>query len=219
MKLYGIYGASGLGAEVMPLAKKKVLEEPDAKIIFIDDEKCGNIKNGVQVINLNEFLNMKATEKRVCIAVSKASVRQKLFLKLEEQKIGHWSVFSDNCIIMDNCEIGENSVLAPFVTLTSNIKIGKSFHANLYSYVAHDCVIGDFVTFAPGVKCNGNVYIGDKVYIGAGAIIKNGKPENPLVIGDNALIGMGAVVGKSVPPGTMLVANPSKALERKPIGL
>lgn len=109
-------------------------------------------------------------------------------------------------------------MLAPFVTLTSNIKIGRSFHANLYSYVAHDCEIGDFVTFAPGVKCNGNVVIGSKVYIGAGAIIKNGKPGNPLVIGDNALIGMGAVVAKSVPSGTMVVANPSKAIERKALG-
>jgi sugar O-acyltransferase (sialic acid O-acetyltransferase NeuD family) len=213
MKLFGIYGASGFGAEVMPLAKKEALKEPDAKVVFIDDGKSGS-----KVVNFDEFLTIKATEKKVCIAVAKASVRQQLFLKLEENKISHWSLFSEQSVIMDNCQVGENSVLAPFVTLTSNIKIGKSFHANLYSYVAHDCILGDFVTFAPGVKCNGNVHIGDKVYVGAGAIIKNGKPGNPLVIGDNALIGMGAVVAKSVPPGTMVVANPSKALERKIAG-
>ncbi len=79
-----------------------------------------------------------------------------------------------NVIIMDNVEIGEGAVLCPFVTLTSNIRIGKYFHANLYSYVEHDCVIGDYVTFAPAVRCNGNVIVEDHVYLGTGAIIKQG---------------------------------------------
>ena len=40
-------------------------------------------------------------------------------------------------------------------------------------------MIGDFVTFAPGVKCNGNIHIEDHVYIGAGAVIKQGTPAQP----------------------------------------
>ena len=43
--------------------------------------------------------------------------------------------------------------------------------------------IGDYVTFAPGVRCNGNVHIGDHAYVGAGAIIRQGKPGEPLRIG------------------------------------
>ena len=50
-------------------------------------------------------------------------------------------------------------------------KIGVHFHCNLGSALAHDCVIGDFVTFAPSVMCNGNVIINDNVYVGTGAII------------------------------------------------
>lgn len=74
-------------------------------------------------------------------------------------------------MILDSNEIAEGAVLSPFVTITSNAKIGKHFHANIYSYVAHDCVIGDFVTFAPGVKCNGNVVIEDHAYIGTGLLL------------------------------------------------
>jgi acetyltransferase-like isoleucine patch superfamily enzyme len=84
--------------------------------------------------------------------------------------------------------------------------------ANLYSYVEHDCVIGDFVTFAPGVKCNGNIMIEDHAYIGTGAIIKQGKLGEPLVIGRGATVGMGAVVTKSVPPGVTVVGNPARPL-------
>ena len=72
----------------------------------------------------------------------------------------------------------------------------KFFHANLYSYVEHDCEIGNYVTFAPGVKCNGNIIINDNCYIGSGVIIKNGKPKNKLIIGENSVIGAGAVVTK-----------------------
>ena len=53
---------------------------------------------------------------------------------------------------MDAVEIGDGAFLSPFVTVASNVQIGWHFHANLYYYVEHDCIIGDFVTFAPGVK-------------------------------------------------------------------
>jgi acetyltransferase-like isoleucine patch superfamily enzyme len=113
---------------------------------------------------------------------------------------------------MDDLQVAEGAILCPFVTLTSNIRIGRHFHANLYSYVEHDCVVGDFVTFAPAVKCNGNVRIEDYAYLGAGAVIRQGKPGQPLVIGRGAVVGMGAVVTKDVPPGATVVGNPAKLL-------
>lgn len=108
--------------------------------------------------------------------------------------------------------IHSGAILAPFVTITSNVRIGKNFHANIYCYVAHDCVIGDFVTFAPAVRCNGNVVIEDHAYIGTGAILKQGRPDKPLVIGRGAVVGMGAVVTKDVPPGVTVVGNPARPL-------
>ena len=108
---------------------------------------------------------------------------------------------------MDDVVIQDGACLSPFVTLTSNIRIGRCFHANLYSYVEHDCVIGDFVTFGPGAKVNGNVMIGDHAYIGSGAIIRQG-----LTIGAHAIVGMGAVVTHDVPPGQTVIGNPAKPM-------
>jgi acetyltransferase-like isoleucine patch superfamily enzyme len=86
--------------------------------------------------------------------------------------------------------------------------------ANLYSYVEHDSLICDYVTFAPRVICNGNVHTEDHVYIGAGAVIKQGLPGAPLVIGRRAVIGMGAVVTKSLAPGVTVVGNPTRLMVR-----
>lgn len=171
--------------------------------------------NGHRVLSFDAFLDEGAREKYVCLAIANSEIREKLFKKLSLNNITHWSVTAENVISMDEVVVGENSIIAPFVTLTSNIVIGKSFHANLYSYVAHDCVIGDFVTFAPGVKCNGNVVIEDHAYIGTGAVIKQGQPDRPIVIGRGAVIGMGAVVLKDVASGDTVVGSPAKPLGKK----
>ena len=126
--------------------------------------------------------------------------------------IGILTVRANNTVIMDEVIIGEGAILSPFVTITSNIKIGKSFHGNLYSYIAHDCIIGDYVTFAPGVKCNGNVNISNNVYIGTGAIIIPGKKGKPISIGENSKVAAGAVVTKSVPDNVTVYGNPARIL-------
>ena len=149
------------------------------------------------------------------IAIANSQVREKIANRLEADGIQLWSVMADNVVLMGDAQIAAGAALSPFVTITSNIKIGKCFHANLYSYVEHDCVIGDFVTFAPGVKCNGNIHIQDHAYIGAGAMIKQGTPEQPLVIGLGAVVGMGAVVTKSVPAGVTVVGNPARIVESR----
>ncbi len=103
--------------------------------------------------------------------------------------------------------IGEGSIFCPFSSVTASATIGRHFHCNVYSYVAHDCVIGDFVTFAPQVGCNGRVSIGNGAYLGTGAIVKPG-----VRIGAGAIIGMGAVVVKDVEPGTTVVGNPARPI-------
>ena len=108
----------------------------------------------------------------------------------------------------------EGIVLCDFTTITASVRIGRHFQCNLYSYVAHDCVIGDFVTFAPRVSCNGNVHIGDGAYIGTGAVLKQGCTGKPLKIGRNAVVGMGAVVTNDVPDGEVVVGNPARAVRQ-----
>lgn len=215
--IYAIYGASGCGRSLMPVARQQLQRlNSTAEIYFIDDslQEEKNI-NGHKAINYQAFKNLNADDKYVLIAIANSQIREKIANQLLMDAIHLWTVQADNTVMMDNIKIGEGAALSPFVSITSNIKIGKCFHANLYSYVEHDCVIGDYVTFAPGVKCNGNIHIEDHAYIGSGAVIKQGTPDKPLVIGKGAVIGMGAVVTKSVPAGVTVVGNPARILERK----
>lgn len=212
--LYAVYGVSGCGRGVMPLAREqlRLRNVPLNRLVFVDDNPIEKTVNGQQVLTYSEFNGVEASEHKVVIAIADCAVRKKLAERCSRDGIKLWSVVASNIVVMDDVQVGEGAILSPFVTLTSNISIGQHFHANIYSYVEHDCVIGDYVTFAPAVKCNGNVIIEDHAYIGAGAILKQGKPGDPMIIGSGAIVGMGAVVTRNVPKGMTLVGNPAKKL-------
>jgi sugar O-acyltransferase (sialic acid O-acetyltransferase NeuD family) len=215
--LYAVYGAGGHGREVMPLAREqlKLLGIPATQLVFVDDAPQAPYINGQQVFSYTEFMQLEADKRHVALSMANSAVREKLSVRCATDGVLPWTVTAGNVVTMDDLSIGEGAILSPFVMLTSNVRIGHQFHANMYSYVAHDCIIGDFVTFAPGAKCNGNIVIGDHAYIGAGAIIKQGKLGQPLIIGRGAVVGMGAVVTQDVPPGATVVGNPARLFVKR----
>ena len=216
--IYAIFGSSGFGREVMPLAREQLsrtIGASEYSLVFIDDKSTNTQSvNGHAAMTYSAFLQAPARARFTCIAIADSSARERIAAQCALDAVSSFSVKAPNVCILDANEIGEGSIFCSFSHVTSNAKIGRHFHGNIYSYVAHDCIVGDFVTLAPGAKVNGNVIIEDFAYIGTGAIIKQGQPGKPVVIGRGAVIGMGAVVTKSVLPGLVVVGNPAKPIER-----
>ena len=220
-EIYGICGVAGFAREVMPVARQMIASLNDSnsknyELVFVEKNlKEQIVVNGHKVIDESDFFAMESSRKYFNIAIGDYKVREHVSKKMIDSNIQPFTITASNSVVFDKNDIGEGAVLCPFTTITSNAKIGRFCHFNIYSYVAHDCVIGDFVTFAPSVHCNGKVVIEDYAYIGTGVVIKQGTNERPIIIGKGSVVGMGAVVTKSVPPFTTVVGNPAVELLKK----
>ena len=126
-------------------------------------------------------------------------------------------------------EIGQNCYIEPpfYANWGCHMHVGNDFYANFSLTVVDDAdiFIGDHVMIAPNVtiatgthpidpdlreqvyQYNLPVHIGNRVWIGAGAIVLPG-----VTIGDDSVIGAGSVVTKDIPPHVVAVGNPCRVL-------
>jgi len=110
--------------------------------------------------------------------------------------------------------------LKPFVEMLANCcvaraifggqtTIGDETVADNLVYIAHDVQIGRKVQICALANILGRATIGDGVYIGPSAVIKNG-----LNLGDNARVNIGAVVTRDVAAGAAVSGNFAIAHDR-----
>ncbi len=212
MAVYAFYSAGGFAREVrISFLQELSRINPNLnEVIFIDDNTKlhGKSIHGSRVFSYPEAKEISGL--RVNVAFADPRLRRQKVEECEADGLVFFSCFAPSTIIGENVQIGTGAVFAHSSIVTSDAKIGKAFHCNIFSYVAHDCEIGDFVTLAPRVSVNGRVKIEDNVYVGTGAIILPGKPDCFLTIGKGAVIGAGAVVTRDVEPGSIMVGTPAR---------
>ena len=208
-----IFGPGGMGRELIGIARTSARglgEGEDGDEIVFAADRPGEDVLGIPVIGEKGI----GPGDRLVVALGASPARQRVAERLRH--IPAAQLIAPTAIIGPDVTIGEGAVICDYCVVTASVRIGRHFQCNIHSYVAHDCVIGDFVTFAPRVSCNGNVHVGDGAYIGAGAVIRQGAPERPVVIGAGAVVGMGAVVTRDVPPGATVIGNPARLVEPRP---
>jgi sugar O-acyltransferase (sialic acid O-acetyltransferase NeuD family) len=209
MKNLLIYGAGGLGREILALVKNigqwNILG-------FIDDHKyTSNTNDQMAVIGTMDTLNGWHDPVDVVLAIGAPMLKASIVSRISNPRISFPVIVHPNAVLMDkdNIVLGNGSIITAGCVLTTNIQIGSHVLINLNTTVGHDCAIGDYCSLMPGVNVAGEVKIEDTVLIGAGANIRNG-----VTIGKKSIVGMGAVLLKNVAQNTTVVGVPAKPLSQ-----
>jgi sugar O-acyltransferase (sialic acid O-acetyltransferase NeuD family) len=216
VKQIAVYGGGGFAREVAWLVqacneKSKIYQV----VCFLDDnlEARNKILNGIPVMDLEEA-HKRFPNASVVGGVGSPQIRQRLMEKAAAMGFSFKTIIHPRTERSEWIKIGVGTVICAGNILTTNIVFGQHVQINLDCTVGHDVIIKDYGTLAPGVHISGCIHLGQRVYVGTGAVIINGTQEKPIIIGDDVIIGAGACVTKSVPAGETVVGVPAKPLIR-----
>jgi sugar O-acyltransferase (sialic acid O-acetyltransferase NeuD family) len=204
-----IYGAGGLGREVLALIRQINLVSRACEIIgFFDDSlPKGQVVNGLTVLGGIADLNGWGEDLNVVLAIGEPKAKKLSFERINN-KFVHFPILIYPSVQIEefqNVIIGDGSIITAGNILTTDIRIGSHVLVNLDCTIGHDVVIGDYTSVMPGVHISGKVKIGEGAYLGSGAVIINN-----INIGDMSVIGAGAVVIRDVEAMTTVVGVPAK---------
>ena len=78
--LYAVYGASGYGREVMPLARQQLAQAgvPASRLVFVDDAPGPALVNGQRLMTYAQFLAEPAAARHAVLAIASGTVREAL---------------------------------------------------------------------------------------------------------------------------------------------
>mgnify|MGYP003968301479 CR=1 FL=1 len=192
MKL-ALFGYGGHAREVACQINQEVT-------FFVDDQYANDITKPISEFNPEEYLMM--------VAVADSHDRKTIIDKLPKETKYSTFIHPSVQIMDDNIEVGEGSFIGANSILTTNIKLGKHTLLNRGNHIGHDCFIGDYFSAMPNAVVGGNVWIGNKVYLGSCSNIKE-----KIKIVDNVTIGMNVGVVSDITEPGVYVGTPAKRIK------
>lgn len=208
--LLGIYGAGGLGRELLVLAqqinKKKGYWE---EILFIDDMKyCDEFKN-IRVINFDDLLLSYTNHTlEIVIAIGEPNIRKRLRDKVYGAGYKLATLIHPSVFVTGDTVIGDGSIICCNSFISCDVIIGQNVLIQPSVNIGHDNRIGNDVVISTNVCISGGCTIDDETYVGVQVPIK----EN-VHIGKSSIIGMGSVVIRDIPDNVIAIGNPARAMK------
>ncbi|MEB3097114.1 acetyltransferase [Achromobacter sp. D10] len=207
----GVFGFSGWAREIGDIALAIGLSPV---YVVRDKGEATGADDRFDIILEADVLNH--AEMDFVIGIGDGAIRKKVYDRFKD-KLTFRNLIHPHASFghgqLDRINQSKGVVVCAGVRMTNNIEVGNFSLFNLNATVGHDCIIEEFSAVSPGACVSGNVHIEQAVWIGTGATINQGTPDQKLVIGAGSMIGSGAVVVKSCEPGGTYVGIPAKRIK------
>lgn len=110
-------------------------------------------------------------------------------------------------------EIGNDNIIREFATMHRGTeagggvtRVGSDNFFMVSTHVAHDCQIGDHVTFANGSSIAGHVIVDDYAFFGGFTLV-----HQNCRVGKHCMAGINSVCRQDIPPFVLVEGNPASA--------
>jgi acetyltransferase EpsM len=214
-----IIGAGGHGAELRSYVADLQMAGQSIHLLgFVDDSmpnggSIGDTPVWGDVSSLTRIVEAQGGDLvRYIIAVGDNPARKALVDRIDALGLPNlrpWTLQHPEASVGLDVEIGEGTLLAPGVVVTTRARIGSHCILNVKASVSHDCQIEDFVNINPAATIAGNVFVDRGAYVGAGATIIQKR-----WIGAWSVIGAGAAVVRDIPERVTAVGVPARVLAK-----
>ncbi|MDB5261866.1 MAG: acetyltransferase [Adhaeribacter sp.] len=213
LKNIAIFGASGLGREVLMLIHQINQVAPVWNMVgFYDDNPdMPDIIDKYPYLGNLEALQAVKEPLYVVVAIGNPGIKAQICEKIINPQIQFAVLIHPgvpNEAYQFN-EIGEGTIITQGCIITTNIHVGRHVLLNLGCTLGHDVELGDYCSLMPHVNIAGNSVLGKGVYVGTNATV-----IQFLKVGARAIIGAGAVVHRDLPEAVTAVGIPAKVIKR-----
>jgi sugar O-acyltransferase (sialic acid O-acetyltransferase NeuD family) len=202
-----IIGAGGFGRETVALVEAINASSPSWHLLGFLDDDCA--LHNRQILKHPVLGPVDWIEKRptayFAIALGSPAARREIAGRMEQVGAQPATLIHPTVHIHHSTTVGRGSILCAGCQLTVDIQVAPYTICNLNCTVGHDTRIHDFATLHPGVHLSGNSAVGTEAELGTGCVVLPGRS-----VGDRVTIGAGAVVTRDVPSDCTAVGIPAR---------
>jgi UDP-N-acetylbacillosamine N-acetyltransferase len=202
-----IFGAGGHAKVVAEVARANEFEVE----AFFDSAKPDQYKEPFcrsKVLSSQEQLTACARDiGSAVIGVGDCKARLRIAQELEQLGFRFPVLVHPRATVSDTATVAVGSVVIAGAVVNAHASVSRHVIVNTSATVDHDCVIADGVHIGPGAHLGGGVSVGQRTWIGIGAIVKD-----RVIIGCNCIIGAGALVLDDIPDNVVAYGSPARII-------
>lgn len=209
-KVLAIYGASGLGREVLELACiiNKEKRRWDT-LIFVDDGDVPSMVSGHKVYKYDAAKEMYGDSLEFVVSIGEPLTRKKIFAKIGNDAFSTPTLVHPDVYIPDSTKIGNGVVIQFGNFISCDVTIEDYVFIQPQCNIGHDAILEGGCMIAGFGNIAGGVHIGRYSYIGMSAAVKE-----LIKIGNYSIVGMGSIVYKDIPDEVIAMGNPARPIAK-----
>lgn len=187
MTRFYIYGTGGLSKEIFNASLDNSNYDCIGFITDLDSIKEDYWLNDMPLLHFKDI----PQESNIAICIGDPDIRKSIYNQIVDKfpSVKFPNIYFGNIF----SSFGGFGNIFCHNSIVNGANFGNFNIFNMAVTIGHDCKIGDFCSFAPGVHINGNNKIGSCVYFGT-----NSSTKEKINIGNNVFISGGSFIHKDI---------------------